>query len=152
MYKKLFFLFALGLVAFRSSAQDGSGNSFSVGSNTLNAGVGFGGGYNVGLLASLDHGFMTAGPGTLSLGGVIGIAPDDYTYVAARATYVPDILNTPEYNVYAAFQLGFQSIIVSDLYAALNIGGRYYFTKNLGAFAEIGVDIPFLKMGVSYNF
>lgn len=151
MDKKLIFLWALVLVAFRSSAQDGSGISFSTGSNTFSAGGGFGGGYNPGLLVSLDHGFWKAGPGTLSLGGVVGIAPDDYTYIAVRTTYVPDILNTSDYNVYAAFQLGFQSIVFSDLYAALNIGGRYYFTKNLGAFAEAGVDIPFLKIGVSYN-
>jgi len=41
---------------------------------------------------------------------------------------------------------------VSGLGWSLFIGGRYYFSDNIGAFAELGYGIAYLQLGVSFKF
>jgi len=40
----------------------------------------------------------------------------------------------------------------SDLLWSLYLGGRYYFSDNIGAFAELGYGIAYLQIGVTFKF
>jgi len=70
-------------------------------------------------------------------------------------------------DTYAGLMLGYNSVSASyygtnDItgHAASNsglswslfLGGRYYFTDNIGAFAELGYGIAYLQLGVSFKF
>jgi hypothetical protein len=38
------------------------------------------------------------------------------------------------------------------VYLGAIVGGRYYFKDNIGAFAEIGYDLAWLKVGAAFKF
>lgn len=90
------------------------------------------------------------------------------TLFGIRGVYHPDFLNTDKYDVYGALQLsydhfssGFDSndpyvgryyysgSISSYFRPYLLVGGRYYFSKSFGVYAEVGYDIAVTKIGVS---
>lgn len=91
---------------------------------------------------------------------------------AVRGTWHPDFLVTDKYDVYVGLQLGFYhygyTYTASGPYVSQYnynsnpssgglgyagfVGGRYYFTDNIGAFAEIGYDISYLKFGLAFKF
>ncbi|MFL5753899.1 MAG: hypothetical protein ACJ76F_10870 [Bacteroidia bacterium] len=92
--------------------------------------------------------------------------------VAARAAYHPDVLNFGKGEVYFGAMAGlrFQSYHYetnnpdpnSDIYRlssrsvfptlSVFAGGRWYFTDNLGLFAELGYGISYLTGGLSFKF
>jgi hypothetical protein len=94
------------------------------------------------------------------------------TLFGLRGTYHPDFLNTDKYDVYAVFQLSFDHFgykftsndpaynrygfggnsLSSYVRPYILVGGRYYFNKNIGVFAELGYDISFLKLGLAIKF
>lgn len=39
----------------------------------------------------------------------------------------------------------------SFLYYALSVGGKYFFTENLGVFGELGYDVAWIKLGLTLN-
>jgi hypothetical protein len=178
-----------------ASVTTASSQSYKVGVNVINAGIGFG--YSIGyvanstatpvLSASFEHGFRDVGPGTLGLGGIISHQSATYkdenilgtyrqhwdaTYIGFRATWHPDILVTGTYDVYGALQLGYvnygysfsgtglyenaasnyKSSLSSGAGLGLIVGGRYYFSDKIGAFAELGYDLSYLKLGASFAF
>ena len=47
---------------------------------------------------------------------------------------------------------GGYSASYTDLIVPFYIGGRYYFTDNVGAFAELGYGIAYLQLGISFKF
>ena len=87
-----------------------------------------------------------------------------------RGTYHPDFCNGKKYDVYGVLQLTyynygysyssnpvnpyyqFRSSLNNGLGLGILVGGRYYFTDNIGAFLELGYDISYLKLGVSFKF
>ncbi len=91
------------------------------------------------------------------------------TLFGLRGTYHPEVLNSEKYDVYGAIQLSFDhfgySFSTNDPYynsvlygrntlsnyvrPYFILGGRYYFTNTIGAFAEIGYDISYLKLGLT---
>jgi hypothetical protein len=163
--------------------------SYEIGSNVINAGLGLGYSINYGfgnstpvISGSFEHGLIEAGPGTVGIGGIISYQGNRYSYsdgfgtykrkwsttfIAVRGTYHPDALVGDNYDVYGALQLGlynygynysatgiytaanYNSGLNSGLGLGLVAGGRYYFTDNIGGFAEIGYDISYLKIGLS---
>ena len=84
----------------------------------------------------------------------------------------PEILVSGTYDVYGALQLGYVTygydfsgtgVYADDAYKVKNnlnsglglgliVGGRYYFTDNIGAFLELGYDLSYSKIGVAFNF
>ncbi len=87
--------------------------------------------------------------------------------IGARGTYHL-ILDAENIDLYGALSLGLwaqtykytnsdpfwngsldQSDTYMNLYYAFSVGGKYMFSENLGAFAEIGYDIAYLKLGVT---
>ncbi|MEO8151222.1 MAG: hypothetical protein ABI723_26560 [Bacteroidia bacterium] len=93
------------------------------------------------------------------------------TFFGLRGTWHPDALVADKYDVYGALQLGYYhygytysgtgayesvtsggSSLNSGIGLGLVVGGRYYFTKSIGAFAELGYDIAYFKIGLSAKF
>jgi hypothetical protein len=94
------------------------------------------------------------------------------TIFGIRGTYHPDFLCDEKYEVYGVLQLTFdhfgykfssndpyyntnlygRSNLSNSIRPYLMIGGRYYFTKSFGAFAELGYDISYLKLGLCLAF
>ncbi len=104
-------------------------------------------------------------------------SPNKYFYehrwntllIMARAAYHLDVLNTSKAELYAGASLGvrIQTYSYEDndpyydyqdkagrtyLASSLFIGGRYYFTKNIGIYAEFGYGISYATVGVSIKF
>lgn len=87
------------------------------------------------------------------------------TVVGVRGTYHWEQLNTEKYDVYGGVQTGlrfenykskWEDETIKDkythFYGSVIVGGRYYFTSNLSAFAELGYDVTWTKIGISAKF
>jgi hypothetical protein len=92
-------------------------------------------------------------------------------FFGIRGTWHPDFLVTDKYDVYGGVLIGYYhygyTYTATGPYASQYnysnpsngavgfgafVGGRYYFTNSIGAFAEIGYDISYLKIGLSFKF
>lgn len=121
------------------------------------------------------------GPGLLAVGGIISYRNithkyNDYegdsfktkyanTVIGIRGTYHWEQLNTEKYDVYGGVQTGLRfenyrsKWIEEDVkerythfYGSVIVGGRYYFASNISAFAEVGYDVTWTKLGISFKF
>ncbi len=133
------------------------------------------------LSAYFEHGFKELGPGVLGLGGGIEFRKVGYDYsyggyeaswtyliIAARGVYHPNFAQTDKLDGYGGLALGYNSLTYKDTYYdklgigrpnfgsgafySLFIGGRYYFTDKIAAFAELGYGLTNLKLGISLKF
>ena len=84
--------------------------------------------------------------------------------IAPRASYHAGFINTDKFDLYAGIMVGvrIESVNYSSNYGAADLGnyggaiftaggflgGAWYFANNLGAFAELGYDISYLKIGL----
>ena len=122
------------------------------------------------------------GPGTIGIGGVIGFKSAWYKYsggeratwtnyfIGARGTYHLTILKDKnnKFDPYAGVTAGFRIYDYNDSYYGgranpygynsvypvfgFFVGAKYNFSKNFGAFAELGYDISFFRIGLNANF
>ena len=150
--------------------------SYKMGDNLLNVGIGVGvysyGGLPIG--ASFEHGFTEQ----ISAGGFIdylswknSYSSYNYSwrfiYFGARVSYHFNELlnlNNDKLDVYAGAGLGYSAVSTSDnlvsgysgysnrLFLNLHVGGRYYFSNNIGAYAEAGYGVSALKLGLTFKF
>ncbi|RSK37171.1 hypothetical protein [Hymenobacter metallilatus] len=91
--------------------------------------------------------------------------------VLVRGTYHYDLLQNSKLDTYAGVSLGARIESYKDTYyseylggrydnsyggarveGGIFIGGRYFLTDNIGAFAEAGYDMSYLKLGVTARF
>lgn len=141
------------------------------GTKFLNAGIGVGGygyfnGSGVGLGASFDLGVyenITAGAIAGYRGYGDGVSSFD---VGVRGSYhFNQLIKLPndKIDLYAGlglsfYNLGYGSGIYNGLgnyttvYVPFHVGGRYFFSDNIGAFAELGSSLATLRLGVSFKF
>ena len=161
------------------SAQGGTPFNDVNGINLLNAGVGLGtyGLYGTGglpLTASFEHGFSKNISAGLEAGMVQRKFADGWKYsyfiIGARGSYhFNEVLNVsnPKLDDYGGAGLLYRHIKVKysgesdelygkassgDVTIDLHAGGRYMFSDNIGAFAEVSYGISPLKLGVSLKF
>jgi len=93
-----------------------------------------------------------------------------YIIVAARGAYHLDVLHDSKIDTYGGVSLGFKIASTSETYTGdwgliphttaasgggilfgLFAGGRYYFSPNLAAQAEVGFGIALLNIGIAYK-
>ena len=113
---------------------------------------------------------------TLGIGAYLGYVANKYdfgggygwkyshTIVGARGALHYQLVD--KLDTYGGLMLGY-NIVTSSWYGSqqnvgsasgsalgwsLFLGGRYYFTDNIGAFAELGYGIAYLQLGVSFKF
>jgi len=165
--KKLILLFAVALF----SVGIVSAQVYTEDSKLVNIGIGFGGGYTTGkvgippISASFEKGITEK----ISVGGIAGYAASKYELMGFKSEYSYILLgargsyhfyNTDKIDGYAGAMLGYNivSAKVTGLGAAASssglaysgfVGGRYFFSEKLAAFAEIGYGISVITFGVS---
>lgn len=128
---------------------------------------------------SVDHGFWDiGGPGVISLGGYVGntgykydgggyTAKWNYIVIGARGAYhYNGFTNLPKLDVYGGAMLGYNIVSYktegdgddyknnygSGLGLSGFVGGRWFFTDNIGAYAELGYGVSVLALGVTFKF
>ena len=126
---------------------------------------------------SYERGIIPLGPGVLGVGLFVGYqgasydlgGGDKWKYtdiiVALRGAFHYPVL--PQFDAYGGLGLGlrhagasFQGLNTNNLGAIsgnelatnLFVGGRYFFIPNIGAFAELGYDQTYLKVGLTAKF
>ena len=126
---------------------------------------------------SYERGFMQLGPGVLGLGAFVGYQGASYDLGGGDKWKYTDLIVTlrgafhypvtPQFDAYGGLGLGVRhagssfegngysgisSSSTNEFASGLFVGGRYFFTSSIGAFAELGYDQTFLKIGLSAKF
>lgn len=130
---------------------------------------------------SYERGLLVLGPGTLGVGGIVGYQGASYDYgsglgkwsytdviVMLRGTFHYPL--TDNIDTYAGLGLGLRrlgssfsgsassifgndvSVSTAAATSGLFVGARYYFGSSIGAFAELGYDQTYLKVGLAAKF
>ncbi len=164
-------LLVLGLLA---GTQSFAQLAINKGTKFVNLGIGVGGygyfnGSGLGLNAGVDIGVyenITAGAVIGYRGYGNGVSSFD---LGVRGSYhFNELLNltTDKADLYAGIGISYyrlsygdtylRSIGIADsyntTYVPFHVGGRYFFSDNLGGFAELGSSLATLKLGVTLKF
>ncbi len=167
--KKLHFLMllAIGLLA---GTQSFGQLAVDKGTKFINLGIGLGGGYyaggGIGFVGAADFGvYKNITVGAQAGYHSYGNAYLSYNYhsfdLGVRGSYhFNELLKLPtdKADLYAGLGLSYYSFSYGgyldnygSIYVPIHIGGRYFFTDKVGAFAELGSAINTLKVGVTFK-
>ena len=151
--------------------------SFKKGDKLLNIGIGLNSYYSSGI--PLNASFEVGVTDDISAGGSLDYLSTSYLndfkftaiYIGARGSYhFNKVFNidSDKVDLYGGLGLGYRSFSWSDsninssilggsygsgIYFGLHIGGKYYFTDNIGAFAEFGaIGSTNARIGVAFKF
>ena len=152
--------------------------AFNKGDNVINAGIGLGSyinhaGFSMAIppiTASFEYGILDLfnRKGAIGVGGYLGYV----LYRDKRSDYnIGDFVIGPrglfhyqfvdKLDTYAGLMLGYDIVSFSQrmpdatgsrFYSTFFIGARYYFTRNVAVFGELGYNIAPLELGLSYKF
>jgi len=174
--KKLFFSLVIIAIGFSANAQS-SDVSFDKSTSYAHFGIGFGGGFYTGnvTLPPISVSYEKAVTDNISVGAIVGFSSSKYTYftsydykftyilIGARGNY--HFATSDKLDPYAGVTLGYNIVSVSApsggsdyrskgsaLLAGAQLGANYYFSSNLGAFAELGYGIGILTIGLTAKF
>ena len=177
MFKKVF-LAALALIGSVSLAN--AQEVFQKGTTAINAGLGLGSHYSGNtippLSVSLDYGvadnLINGNNGSISVGGFAGYTASSHTYGAYKTTFSYIALGgrgafhyqfAPKLDTYAGLMVSYDIasassnnvdtswVATSNFNWTLFLGGRYFFTKKIGGFAELGYGFYNLNLGVTFK-
>lgn len=130
------------------------------------------------LSVSYERGILPLGPGVLGVGAFVGYQGASYDLGGGDKWKYTDVIVTlrgtfhypvsEKLDAYGGLGLGLRhagaSFEGNSLYGTLGkvsanepapglfVGGRYFFTPGLGAFAELGYDQTYLKVGLAAKF
>ena len=167
------FLLALGLLA---GTQSFAQLSIDKGTKFINLGIGvggYGGTSGIAFGGSADFGVAP----NITVGGQVAYRSFNYGYIgvndkinylyfAARGSYhFNQLLNlsTDKVDLYAGIGIGYESVSYSasfgtgfstfgsGIYVPIHLGGRYFFSEKVGAFAELGAGVSPLMLGVTFK-
>ncbi len=163
--------FDVGTVALNLGI--GVGNRYGYGSGFL------GGNSSISpaLSLSAERGILPLGPGVLGVGVFVGYQGARYDLGGGDEFKYTDLIVTlrgafhypvsPQLDAYGGLGLGLRHAGVSfkgnstfdygaasanELASGLFVGGRYFFSESIGAFAELGYDQTYLKVGLTAKF
>jgi hypothetical protein len=128
-----------------------------------------------GLSVQYEHGMWdVGGPGVISLGGYLGYKAYSYDYLiydrkwtytilGVRSAYHYNGIESTDWDVYGGAMISFNIVSYSDndpfydppdnsnIALTLYVGGRYYFTPKVAAFAELGYGISYFTLGAAFK-
>jgi len=164
--KKIILLSFIFAVAMMFNSSDVSAQSFEQGDINVGGGIGLGNNTiagGTGITAHAEFGVTEV----ISVGGYLAFSGTNYLgfrrnslVIGGRGAYhFNELLTLPdELDLYAGLGLYYE-IVSSDLDGyigpgnrllfGVHLGGRYYFTDNIGAFAELGSAVSVLQLGVT---
>ena len=141
-------------------------NTFSKGDKVVNLGVGLGNtftGYTsaIPISGSFEYGIkdnLFDDKSSLGVGAYVGFAVTNgwtFLYPGVRGALHYQFVD--KLDTYAGLMLAMRiysghGFSYSNFILPFFIGGRYYFTDKIGAFAELGYGIAYLQLGVSLKF
>lgn len=128
-----------------------------------------------------ERGLWEAGPGVISLGGYIGNKSytDDFAYlgspynykvsyttIGVRGAYHYTGLDVENLDLYGGLMLAYEAASFTDnqpgfgnvggygskVDLGVYVGGRYYFSSHIGAFAELGYSVAILNIGIAVKW
>jgi hypothetical protein len=180
LMKKLFAVVVVLLISLfmvsASSAQSKKGESVV----TLGLGLGYPGVYGSSgvppIFGSFDHAIQNR----ISIGGIVAYSSSSYSFTVDKWTYTyifvgargayhfaDEIKDLKNMDLYGGIDIGYN--IVSSKFSGkeavlynysagggyfhfgIFVGGRYYFSPKWAATAELGYDIGYFKIGISYK-
>ena len=128
------------------------------------------------LSVSLDYGvadnLINGNNGSISVGGFAGYTASSHTYGAYKSTFSYIALGgrgafhyqfAPKLDTYAGLMVSYDIasassnnvdtswVATSNFNWTLFLGGRYFFTEKIGAFAELGYGFYNLNLGVTFK-
>ena len=162
-------IIALVMFAGISSA---NAQAFGDGTSVIEAGVGFGGTFGMPIALGFEYGIsekigigLTAAYASKTE-AFAGFGDVKYTYMLVGLKGNYHFYTTDVIDVYGGIILGynsakatypqnmglFQPSVASGAVYGGQIGGRYYFTDSIGAFAELGYGIANFNVGLVFKF
>ncbi len=143
--------------------------SFNEGTSVLQAGIGFGGAFGTPITLGYEYGVTEKIGVGLSVGygsKTQSFFGGDYKYtnilVGLKGNY--HFYTTDVVDVYGGAILGYNNqsvtttftgpgaqVAASKVLLGAQLGGRYYFTESLGAFAELGFGLANFNVGLAYK-
>lgn len=167
----------IGMLTFTSSNL--KAQSFQEGDIVVDAGIGLGhtysfGGFGTGLGlglpfgAGVEYGVTKLNVGTIGVGGNFGYVGGDVLnilYIGARGSYHFNELlelENEKLDLYGGITLLYRNISWdfggtfntpgdSGIVPGFHVGGRYYFSDNIGGYAELGNNWAWLNIGVVFK-
>ncbi|TYP95149.1 hypothetical protein LX73_0444 [Fodinibius salinus] len=163
--------------AYSTNAQDNMATSypFQEGDLVINAGIGLGatystfggGGLGLPLGAGAEYGVADLETGIIGVGGDFGFISGSgvsILYIGGKGSYhFNELLELGNDNLdlYGGLGLYYRnysfsnsfvsSNVGSGMVAAFHLGARYYFSEQLGAYAELGNNWGWLNIGVAFK-
>jgi hypothetical protein len=124
---------------------------------------------------SYERGILQLGPGVLGVGLFAGYQGASYEYSGYKDKFTDIVVMVrgafhypvnDKFDAYGGVGIGVRHLGYSSSYvgpyafdygvtgatSGLFVGGRYYFSQGIGAFAELGYDQSYLKIGLSAKF
>jgi len=153
---------------------------FQKGDKLLNIGIGLNSYYSSGI--PINGSFEVGVTDDISVGGSVDYLSSKYSYgfgdwkftafyIGGRGSYHFNKvlnLNSEKVDLYGGLGLGYRSFSWSDdlgqsnvvsgsygsgIYIGLHVGGKYYFTENIAAFAEFGaIGATNARIGIAFKF
>ncbi|QJW92025.1 hypothetical protein HNV11_22895 [Spirosoma taeanense] len=168
--KKFNFLFLLAFVLLAGTQSFGQ-LAIDKGTKFINLGIGVGGygyytvGGGIGLNAAADFGVtknITVGAvaGYKSYGSVGAYKYNSFDIGARGSYHFNELLSltSDAVDLYAGLGLSYYSFSYGGyldnygaVYLPIHLGGRYFFSQNVGGFAELGSSLATLKLGVTFK-
>ena len=165
MTKTILMMFLFSLIGMASYAQ-----SFEKGNNGINLGVGLGSGYyygigvGFGVNASYEYGIVKVPMGSeltgvVGVGGIVGASFSSFgtgLLFAVRGSY--HVIFHNKIDPYIAIALGYRGYAFSSTYSSgvygdfgfsAVLGARYFFTKKIGVYTELGYMLNIFNLGLS---
>ena len=128
-----------------------------------------------GISLQYERGVAQLGSGVISIGGYLGFKSYkysaegfsekwSYTIIGVRGAYHLTNLNIKNLDLYGGLMLSYNNLHFSDSedqsgisygsaagFSAF-VGGRYYFSKSIAGFSELGYGVTYLNLGVALKF
>jgi hypothetical protein len=174
MKQKFLLITSLVVMQFSAMAQTSASSKsksdfspvFSKSDKVVSASIGFGGGLGLPITVSGEYGITD----NIGVGATLGYARYDYAIIAgainniligARGNYHYQFVD--KLDTYAGLTVGYNvasytgsgailpGASFGGVFAGGTVGGRYYFSKNLAAQAELGYGIAYLNVGIAYK-
>lgn len=172
----------ISLTSLQAQDKSKVSDVYTVGTNVVSAGIGLGSslaGYNgsgsPAISLQYEMGLWQAGPGVISLGAYLGFKTYKYsgdgyswkwgyTIIGVRGAYHLTQIKVKNLDLYGGVMLAYNNVHFTDSQGSstksygsttgfsIFIGGRYYFTQNIGVFVELGYGVANANVGLSLKF